>query len=423
MKKRLRLLLLLLLFLVMGCPMEPTQPVQPPQKDIYLEVNNLPPKANRYALVIGIDQYESTLINPLRGGANDAKTLADALVTYAGFPQENVSVLLSHEQIGQLSKNADSKTIPTRGNILSYLAKIRNKLSQNALLLVAFSGHGMEKNGKVYMLPVDTQTLDTSLLEDTAIDVDLIKKRILDTGVKQVLFIVDACRNDPEPSKATGDNTQTDTYVQKFSFDRANEKIEAFATLFATSSGQRAYEDDEKHQGYFTYALVEGLKGKAANPQGQITLANLINYIETTVPQRVQDRLHKKQVPKSIISGYQSNALVLALIPSPTDSPESNLEKVQTNQNSSATDLKTKLIGKWQRGDKVVIEFTNEGYILVPWAFDPAYKVIDSEHIEQTVISGQIVPTTVTIIGDKLTLVEKYPNNIEVKAELKRYIP
>ena len=38
---------------------------------------------------------------------------------------------------------------------------------------------------------------------------------------------------------------------------------------------QNAYEYKEKRQGYFTWALVEGLKGAAANDKKEITLAKL----------------------------------------------------------------------------------------------------------------------------------------------------
>ena len=51
------------------------------------QVSKLPESAKRWALVIGIDEYSDPSINRLNGAVNDAKTLADALVEYAGFPQ------------------------------------------------------------------------------------------------------------------------------------------------------------------------------------------------------------------------------------------------------------------------------------------------------------------------------------------------
>src|ERR1044072_1092349 len=57
----------------------------------------LPVKAKRWALVVGVDRYVDPQISSLRGAANDARTLADALVKYSGFPPDQV-VLLATDQ-------------------------------------------------------------------------------------------------------------------------------------------------------------------------------------------------------------------------------------------------------------------------------------------------------------------------------------
>ena len=42
-------------------------------------------------------------------------------------------------------------------------------------------------------------------------------------------------------------------------------------------------ESDKLGHGYFTYALIEGLKGKAANPQGFVYLGELDLYVSQQV--------------------------------------------------------------------------------------------------------------------------------------------
>src|SRR5687768_7301184 len=56
------------------------------------QVKTLPGSVKRYALVIGVDQYADTQITTLGGASNDAKTLANALIQYAGFPGEQVTL-------------------------------------------------------------------------------------------------------------------------------------------------------------------------------------------------------------------------------------------------------------------------------------------------------------------------------------------
>ena len=60
-------------------------------------VKTWPIKAKRWALIIGVDQYRDGQINALKGSVNDAHNLANALVSYAGFPQDQVIVLTTDQ--------------------------------------------------------------------------------------------------------------------------------------------------------------------------------------------------------------------------------------------------------------------------------------------------------------------------------------
>src|SRR5262245_36073473 len=276
-------------------------------KGVGVQVSKLPEAGKRWAVVIGIDEYQGQL-SRLAGAQRDAKALAEALVKYAGFPADQVILLADNEPPSRL---------PTRTNILRYLSNLRGNVTQDGLLLVAFSGHGIERSGKSFLLPADCATTeDISLLEDTAINVDRVREQIQRAGVKQVMLILDACRNDPAPGRSEADNKMTEGFRRNFDFTKANENIEAFVTLYATSVGDRAYEYQEKQQGYFTYVLVEGLKGAAANQNGQITLGSLKRYIEQTVPKLVRRDLgaEKQQRPRAIVEGYQAEDLVLAIV-------------------------------------------------------------------------------------------------------------
>ena len=166
-----------------------------------------------------------------------------------------------------------------------------------------------------------------ALLEDTAVSVDRIKETIRLTGVGQVIVVLDACRSDPAPGRGAGDNLMTGNFRRSFDFDQRNQDIRAFATLYATAVGERAYEYDVKKQGYFTWALVEALRGAAANDRGEVTLQRLVDYLQHTVPRLVQRDLgsDKVQQPFAIIEGYLASDLVIAIAqpgPTPSTTPE-----------------------------------------------------------------------------------------------------
>jgi hypothetical protein len=269
-------------------------------------VKALPSTAKRYAIVIGVDQYADTQITTLGGASNDAKALAKALVQYAGFPDEQVTLLASDQP---------EERQPTRGNILRRLSNLAAVIPKDGLLLLSFAGHGIERGGQAFLLPSDSLvSIDVDLLEQTAINVSQIKDRIKKIGVTQVLLILDACRNDPV-GRANADNPLTPAYTRGFNFDVRNREVQAFATLYATEVGHRAYEYKEKKQGYFTWILVEALRGAAANAQGEVTLAGLVKYLQERVPKRVLQDLGagKDQKPFAVVEGYRADELVLAV--------------------------------------------------------------------------------------------------------------
>ena len=270
-------------------------------------VNTLPEKSKRYALIIGVDQYSDSSISPLDGASNDAKALADALMRYAGFPSDQV-ILLASDQPPQRQ--------PTRGEILLRLSNLRGAVSKDGLLLVAFAGHGIERNSQAYLLPSDARIHgDVKLLEDTSISVTRMRDDIQEVGVGQVLLFLDACRNDPASSRSDSINPLTGAYTRGFDFNARNSEVTAFVTLYATQVGARAYEYKEKRQGYFTWALVEGLKGAAANEHGEVTLSKLISHVQEAVPKRVQLDLGRSvsQKPFAVVAGYRAEELVLAV--------------------------------------------------------------------------------------------------------------
>ncbi|HVQ38801.1 MAG TPA: caspase family protein, partial [Pyrinomonadaceae bacterium] len=215
-------------------------------------VKALPSQNKRWALLIGVDRYEDSNIGPLKGAANDANSLKGALVSYAGFPQDQVIVLTTNEP---------PERQPTRRNILKRLAILSGLVPKDGLLLVSFAGHGIERSDQAFLIPSDaTLTEDIGLLEETAVAVAQVKRRIKDTGVQQVMILLDACRAYPT-GRSDSSNPLTPAFVNAFSFENRNREVDAFVVLYATAPGFRAYEYAEKHQGYFSWAIAQALKG------------------------------------------------------------------------------------------------------------------------------------------------------------------
>jgi formylglycine-generating enzyme required for sulfatase activity len=285
------------------------------QRDLKIEaIGRWPTESKRWALIVGVDQYTDPQITPLRGGSNDARLLSEALVRHAGFPSDQIVVLASDQP---------PERQPTRVNILRRLSNLGAVVPKDGLLLVSFSGHGIDRGGKAFLIPADAQISDDIMfLEETAISVERVREWIHGIGVSQVVVLLDACRNDPM-GRADAGNPLSESFVRGFNFDIRNRDVQAFATLYATTVGQRAFESTEKRLGYFTWAVVEGLQGAAAGESGEVVLSRLVNYVEETVPKRVllDFGAGKIQKPYAHIEGYRAHDLVVAAAPRAVQEP------------------------------------------------------------------------------------------------------
>jgi hypothetical protein len=310
----------------------------PRQRDLELrrtnQLNKLPVNSKRFAVIIGVDDYEEG-IRPLKAARNDARSLEEALNQYAGFPKSQIIVLASK-----------SENEPTRFNIMSHLARLKGLVPKDGLFLLAFAGHGIEQNGKLYLMPSDTVADKTWLIE-SGIETGKIKDAIREIGAGQVIILLDACRTNSidSPNFAEGRSISEDlseaSKIKPFDFDYQNREVIAFATLYATGQGFRAYENKDKKQGYFTGAFIEGLMGRAANEKGEVTLAALVKYVQQKV---ALDVLHdlgpsKIQRPDASIEGYLANELVFSM-----SKQNGSFAEVASERNRSITKIIPPLI-------------------------------------------------------------------------------
>jgi formylglycine-generating enzyme required for sulfatase activity len=306
-------------------------PIAPAQQRAFepRPVRDLPPRDKRWALLIGVDQYDSPSISPLIGAAGDARGMKKVLTEVAGFPPEQVIVLATGET-GDFA--------PTRNNILAAIANVLELVPKDGLLWVQFSGHGIERQKQPFLLPQDARLIDArlqnslALLQNTSLPLAVLRKDIQDAGIAQVLILLDACRNEPGSVRGDEKNPLSASYVDTLRLERRNQGVQAFATIYATEIGERAWEDPRIRRGYFSAVAEEGLRGAAANEKGEVTLLGLIRHLQAKVPDRVRlSDAGRRQVPLYKMEGYKAEDLVLAFARQPTRPVE-----VAVNPNAEA---------------------------------------------------------------------------------------
>jgi len=138
---------------------------------------------DRFAIVIGNASYKE---GPLVNSVNDAREVAASLRD-VGFHVYLVEDASSSKMRKELSS-------------------IRDKFAPNGVGLFYFSGHALQHNGINYLLPVDYTKVSVGEIAARALRVDEVLSVLHNTGMRMVIIILDACRNNPfgKPRESLG---------------------------------------------------------------------------------------------------------------------------------------------------------------------------------------------------------------------------
>jgi len=136
----------------------------------------------RVALVIGNGNYGSSF-SRLPNPPNDAKLISKALKE-AGF--EVMTVL-----------DADQKQM--KKAFSDFGQKLADK-GADAVGLFYYAGHGVQVDGKNYLIPTKAEIANAKDVDMEAVDADWVLQQMEFAGNRMNIIILDACRNNPLPS-------------------------------------------------------------------------------------------------------------------------------------------------------------------------------------------------------------------------------
>ena len=234
-------------------------------------------QAEKWAILVGIDDYENEDINDLKCAVADVTVFNKTLVEVGEFEPDNI-FLMTDKSTGEKR--------PTNTNILYKVGTLAKLMKSQDMFIFYFSGHGMMRGGKAFLLSINADPRSVGTLELSGVPMDKLKEQMNKIKARQVLFIVDACRNDPSAGRGDRDNLLTDDFARivRVMPGSGNSGVpSATATLYSCSKGERAYEYYEKGQGAFSYFLVQGLRGEAVDSAGNITVNLLADYTQREV--------------------------------------------------------------------------------------------------------------------------------------------
>ena len=187
----------------------------------------------RVALVIGNDNYET--IPPLYKAVSDAQAMG-SILEKAGFEVTRVQDARYREVV---------KTID----------QFSRDLRPDDKAVFFFAGHGVQLKSGNYILPVDVDASNESMVERTSYGLDDITFLLGKHRSGFQLIIIDACRDNPFPTK-----------TRSFGNTRGLIPVEAVKgqmIMYSASRGQQALDrlgpEDSHPNGVFTRKLIDKL--------------------------------------------------------------------------------------------------------------------------------------------------------------------
>ena len=226
--KNTKIALLLSLLLFTACSAEPTIAKQTQNRGLKIvdKTTKIKQTEQRVALVIGNNNY-SGLLSKLHNPINDAQSIKEIL------EQRGFEVIYSENS--------------TKKSINESLKKFYKTINKGGVGMFYFSGHGIEVDGKNYLIPVDANIKEKSDTEYEALALDKITKHMQNIGNRLNIVVLDACRNDPF-SRSFGRGGLAKT-----------EPIGMFVA-YSTSAGSVASDGKLGENGLFTSSLIKHMQ-------------------------------------------------------------------------------------------------------------------------------------------------------------------
>ena len=244
----------------------------------------------KQALLVGINEYE--ILPELKYARQDAEAIEQSLKYNYCFSDEEV-MLMTDSRSGLFR--------PT--NRLRILLHLDNLANQNLdLFIFGFWGHGVVRNGKRYLCPLDVSPDE---VEQLGVPFDDLMNKLSKIRAKNTCLILDCCQknHDGERGEAETFTAADQRVIENAALDivlRRKEKEPEFdsnvAILNSCKQGQSAYEWDDRKHGIFTAHLLDAMNHRYNS------IAQIVGYVSSNV-EKTAKQLNKQQTPLCSLEG------------------------------------------------------------------------------------------------------------------------
>jgi len=255
------------------------------------------------ALLVGVNDYER--LKDLKCCEADVTALRDRLVAM-GFRPDTIKCLTTADP--------DPAYRPNYRNITERLDAMFSGLKEDAVLVIALSGHGgsfewKDASGKVekasFYCPQDARLHDPL---HTMVPTQEIYDRLEECPARFKMLLVDACRDRhfvPDDTPLAG-RTAVDEAKSMAEFTKSlldpSRLPKATLAMISCSSDEQSYEDPKLGHGIFMYYVLEGLAGKAdrtylGDRDNFVSYRELKDYVYRKTSDHAFDKHERAQTP------------------------------------------------------------------------------------------------------------------------------
>jgi hypothetical protein len=253
------------------------------------------PNKNRYAVVIGIEQYRRELPN-VNFASHDANVVKEYLTKRLGFAEENVVSLVNEHA--------------AKSDVEKYLEYwLPEHLDHDSTVLIYYSGHGAAnfKTNEGYLLPFDG---DPTYLDGTGYPLKRLYETLEKSPAKEVVVMLDSCFS------GTGSRSVTSKGLRPVIVSVDNPILAGGKTVVLTASSgvQASSTYYSKSHGLLTYFLLKGLQGSAdQNNDGKIDLSEVYTYLKPHVESVARQEFNNEQTPQLLGSEAMLNRPIMLI--------------------------------------------------------------------------------------------------------------
>jgi len=272
-----------------------------------------------YALLVGVQDYDGKTLSKLRFARGDMLEFAD-LLKKNGVRESNIVVM--HDDVRNLKS---FRNLADAVKIRRQLDLLLAGLGPRDSVIVAFSGHGVQRDGESenYFCPLGAdigELLKPAKDRTSLVSLSEVYDRLAKCKAGRKLLLADACRDQPlteDLIPKTAGNRKVIDLDQIASFSRQSSPAgKGIVALFSCAPGQQSFEDGGLKHGVFFHHVMKAWQKKTAGADGRLDLLELAMTArsETSAYARQLNRAQTPQLRGDITGQW---LLPLSLAPSP----------------------------------------------------------------------------------------------------------